>query len=75
MAQVQTAPPNVTFIDKRFNPKSDTGLKLGTLANYASNASLDTRLLALGYTQATLDKMTQNDKVYALRLKDDAGSL
>lgn len=47
---------------------------LGTPANYDSNASLDTALLADGYTQATLDSMTQNDKIYALRLADDADS-
>lgn len=36
---------------------------------YADNASLDAKLLAIGgvYTQAYIDKMTQNDKVYAIR--------
>lgn len=36
---------------------------------YADNGSLDAKLLAIGgvYTQAYIDKMTQNDKVYAVR--------
>jgi hypothetical protein len=36
---------------------------------YTDNASLDQKLLAIGgvYTQAYIDKMTQNDKVYAIR--------
>src|SRR5687767_5714957 len=34
---------------------------------FADNAALDQRLLALGYTQLSVDKMTQNDKVYAVR--------
>ena len=43
--------------------------------SYADNDSLDARLLSSGYSQAQIDHMTQNDKVYAVRLKDDAGSL
>ena len=31
--------------------------------------TLETYLLANGYTQATLDKMTKNDKVLAYRVK------
>lgn len=50
---------------------------LATEANYASEATLDARLLAMGgmYTQAVIDRMTQNDKVYAVRLNDDASSV
>ncbi len=39
---------------------------------------LDARLIALDsttYTQARIDTMTPNDKIYALRTLDDAGSL
>ena len=45
--------------------------------DYKDNESLDERLNAYSgttYSQANLDKMTQNDKVYALRLIDDASS-
>lgn len=45
-----------------------------TPANYQSVSDLDTRLLAIGgiYTQSYLDSLTTNDKVYALKLNDDA---
>lgn len=44
--------------------------------SYQDNDSLDARLLAAGgvYTQKYVDGMTQNDKIYAVRLLDDAGS-
>lgn len=51
---------------------------LTTPGNYASIATLDARLQAINagyYTQALLDKMTANDKVYAVRLNDDPTSL
>lgn len=60
------------FIDIRDVDGTD---HLSTPANYASNEALDTRLLALSYTQAQIDHMTQNDKVYAVRLADDADSI
>jgi len=43
---------------------------------YVDNTSLDARLVAAGgcYTQAYVDGMTQNDKVYAVRLLDDPTS-
>lgn len=40
-----------------------------------SFASLDARLLALGFSQARIDSMTLNDKLYQIRTSDDAGSL
>lgn len=46
-----------------------------TVRDYQSHANMDTRLLALNYTQAQIDSMTQNDKVYALRIEDDPGSM
>lgn len=47
----------------------------GTYDPYADNASLDARLLELGFSQSYIDSMTQNDKVYQVRLSDDNGSL
>lgn len=43
---------------------------------FTDNDSLDARLLAIGgvYTQAYIDSMTQNDKIYAIRVNDDLGS-
>jgi len=46
-----------------------------TPANYASMSALDTRLLALGYTQANIDRMNANDKQFAVRAADDAGTI
>jgi hypothetical protein len=46
-----------------------------SVSDFVSQANMDTRLLALGYTQAQLDVMTENDKVYAIRVKDDPGGL
>lgn len=38
------------------------------------NDSLDAALVTAGYSQKRIDQMTQNDKVYALRLElDSAG--
>jgi hypothetical protein len=71
----------VAFIDKRratAGSPPDDETSITTPANYASIDNLDARLTAINaalYTQAVLDKMTVNDKVYAVRLNDDAGSL
>lgn len=49
-----------------------------TPANYVSINSLDTRLTAISatiYSQTQLDKMSANDKIYALRLTDDLGTI
>lgn len=48
---------------------------IGTVANYSDIASVDARLTAINgtlYTQARLNTMTLNDKMYALSLNDDA---
>lgn len=44
---------------------------------FTGNDTLDRRLLTAGgiYTQAYLDKMTQNDKVYAIRQLENADSV
>lgn len=72
----EIVPPSVNWTDKRRTQDSDV-THVGTPANYASNATLDARLLAIGgvYTQKYIDSMTQNDKIYAVRLNDDAASL
>lgn len=46
-----------------------------SLRDYQSQSDLDTRLLAIGFTQARIDLMTENDKVYAIRMSDDPGSM
>ena len=49
-----------------------------TDANFTSMASLDARLAAISgttYTQARIDSMTLNDKVYAVRMADEVGGL
>lgn len=51
---------------------------LSTTANYAGIAALDARLNAISatkYPQSVLDQMTANDKIYAIRLNDDAGTV
>lgn len=53
---------------------TDVARQVGT-SDLVSQATLDTRLLAIGYTQLNIDKMTENDKVYAVRLADDPGSM
>jgi hypothetical protein len=65
-----------SVVDKRQNQTGPTPLttqSIATPANYASIASMRTRLLAIGgiYTAAYLDVMTMNDMVYALRISDD----
>lgn len=49
-----------------------------TPGSYASISTLDTRLTAINatfYSQAQLDKMTPNDKVYAVRVNDDSNTI
>lgn len=49
-----------------------------TLANYADPVAIDARLTAINstyYTAAVLNKMLLNDKIYAIRVADDAATL
>lgn len=57
----------------RTTSSPNDAMSVGTPGSYASNNSLDARLLAIGgvYTQRYVDSMTQNDKVYAVRVNDD----
>jgi hypothetical protein len=46
-----------------------------TPANYDNLAAMDARLKVINaayYTDARLDSLTMNDKIYALRVHDDA---
>lgn len=81
MAQHQLSPEvPMNFIDKtKATSKSvaSSGASVATPANYASQTAIDARLTAISalYTAARLNSMTLNDKVYAIRLADDAGTL
>ena len=65
------------FVDKR-RTATTTDTAVGTPANYASVASLRTRLAAINgayFTTTMLDRMSKNDMVYALRLADDSAGV
>jgi hypothetical protein len=73
MAQHMLTPPEVGFVDKNRNGKGDSSMEPDFTGALVDNTSLDTKLLTLGgcYTQSYIDKMTQNDKVYAVRMAVD----
>lgn len=48
--------------------------RVGT-SNQDSMEDIDSRLLALGFSQAVIDQMTLNDKQHQIRVSDDPGSL
>lgn len=82
MAQHQVSPAtDLGFVGRQRAVAGSAAVStnpLGTPANYKDLASMDTRLTAISattFTQARLDTMTQNDKVYALRLIDDSSSI
>ncbi len=81
MAQHMPGDQRLPFVDKTratAGSVADTSSNVATPANYASNAALDARLNAISattFSQARLDSMTLNDKIYALRLNDDSGTL
>ncbi len=72
---------NLGFTDRTRATASsvaDNTSAVGTPANYASEAALDARLTAISatsYSAERLRNMTMNDKVYAVRLNDDAGTI
>lgn len=77
MADAQTGPVNIKFVDKRRDSKTNS-LTLAEAANYQTIASLKARLTALKpavYTTARMNTMTTNDLVHALRIEsaDSAG--
>lgn len=50
-------------------------LRLVGTSKLDSMDDIDDRLLALGFSQANVDRMTLNDKLYQIRTSDDPGSL
>lgn len=64
-----------------FNPAASGATASGDVArqvgvsDFTSQATMDARLLALNYSQTNIDRMTENDKVFALRTHDDSGSM
>jgi hypothetical protein len=69
------ASTTVTFTPAALvNTASGDTLTLVSTDWYQDNDSLDRRLIALGFSQSYVDRMTQNDKVYQIRLSDDPGS-
>jgi len=77
MAQHMLTPPERGFIDPKRTASGDSTLEPDFSTKLNDNSSLDTALLAIGgcYTQAYIDKMTQNDKVYAIRQNVDPASV
>ena len=65
---------NLGVPDKR-RTQGSNGSNLATPANYVNVAAMRTRLAAIGYATATLDLMTKNDMIYALRVSDDAAGI
>lgn len=74
MATHMNTPPEIGWVDKRKAASNDPTTELPAALTDAlvDHASMDASLLANGYTQVQIDSMTQNDKVYALRLVHDA---
>jgi hypothetical protein len=72
-------PVETNWADRRRSPGNNSAASaITTPANYASDASMDARLAAARpstYTPSVLNMMSINDKVYALRTIDDAGSI
>jgi hypothetical protein len=78
MATNMLSQPETDWADaRRTGPIQTDASSQTTPANYVSNATLDARLIAIGgiYTQAYVDSMTQNDKIYAIRVNDDPLSI
>lgn len=78
MGQHQIVPPTHAFLDPNratAGSVADGGSTVSAPATYDSNDALDAALITEGYTQTECDKMTQNDKVYALRLANDSNTL
>lgn len=77
MATSQLGNPGGFTDDRQTQGNSGTS-PVATPVNYATTGSRDTRLAAANptfYTVDRLNSMTENDKVYALRLIDDAAGI
>lgn len=82
MARHMPGDNNLGFTDRQragaVGSVADDASAVGTPANYASEAALDARLTAISatsYSAARLREMTLNDKIYAVRLNDDANTV
>jgi hypothetical protein len=65
---------NIGVLDKR-KGRGSAGTVLATPANYSGVSALETRLLAIGYTQARINQMGRNDMIFAVRTSDDAAGI
>ena len=63
-----------SVVDKR-RGRGQAASALGTPLNYTSLATLEARLLAIGYTQARVNQMGMNDMIYAVRVSDDSAGI
>lgn len=78
MANIFGPEVDLGFVDKRRSGTQTDTTPLSTIANYASEATLDARLTAISavsYSAARLRQMNQNDKIYAVRLADDLAGI
>jgi len=76
VSQVVAGSTTLTFTPAAAVATASTDTKRRvSLDNQASSADMDRRLLALGFTQARINSMTENDKTYQIRTSDDPGSL
>jgi hypothetical protein len=68
----------VDFVDKRRADGQTNTSPLGTPGSYVTESALDTRLNAISstsYSAKRLRIMTTNDKIYAVRVNDDAAGI
>lgn len=56
-------------------PIAGDTVKLVGLHNQHSSGELDRRLIELGFSALYVSKMTENDKLYQIRVSDDPGSI
>lgn len=74
MAQIGNV---IGFVDKR-DVQGQAADSIATKANYITHSAINARLTAINgtlYSTSNLSKLNYNDKVYALRLNDDAGGI
>lgn len=65
------APPEIAMVDKARTTSvgnAQSSISDAKWLEYKSDANLDTKLLANGYTAAYIKCLTLNDKIYAVSL-------
>ncbi len=71
-----TGTTTVTFTPAAsVNTASGDNARLVGFANVQSAGDMDRRLIALGFSATYVGKLTENDKMYQLRVSDDPGSI